>query len=585
MSAGRVAGQRTLQTLTGAGLLALVTGVLASTPAQAASPSSITGVVTDSVTSAPIAGVTVATNPASVTATTNGSGAYTLNLTVGTYDVLFTLSGYNSNFVGAVNAPANGTVTANQALVRVPAQAAQDLFSRPDQSGIGPASDGHTWSNDLNIFPTATTSIAGRQFFVQTATANTDHDTWTGIAYRDEEISADINMINLRQDAFQHGGRVLARVQGSDQWIVLTLNPSNSTLTIWVDANGNWAQIGSVAHAFSTNAWYHTKIDVIGSNAYGKAWAFGSAEPAWQVSGIQSSITSPGVGGLRVGAADVYFASYLETPITEIAGKVTNAGTGAALAGVTVSLNTHATATTDAEGKYVFGGLAAGTYAVSAAAPGYNPGSASATVSTGLSALGTNLALMVQLATLSASPSTVNPGGSTVMASWSGIASPTAGDWIGLYSAGAPYGAYIKWQYTTGIASGNVPFSLPASLGPGTYELRLFANNSSTLLATSGAITIQLATLSASPSTVNPGGTVMASWSGIASPTAGDWIGLYSVGAPYGAYIKWQYTTGVASGNVPFTLPASLGPGTYELRLFANNSSALLAISGPITVT
>ena len=198
--------------------------------------------VTDAGTSAAIAGVQVATNPASVTTTTNGSGAYTLNVTAGTYDVLFTLSGYNSNFVGAVNAPANGTATANVALVRVPANAAQDLFSRPDQSGIGTASDGHTWSNDLNVFPNGKVSIVSRQVFIQTVAGNTDHDTWMGIAYRDEEITADINAVGvIMPSGAEHGGRLLARVMGSDQWIVLALNPSGSTLTIWVDNSGNWA--------------------------------------------------------------------------------------------------------------------------------------------------------------------------------------------------------------------------------------------------------------------------------------------------------------------------------------------------------
>ena len=355
----------------------------------------LAGVVTDAGTSAAIAGVQVATNPASVTTTTNGSGAYTLNVTAGTYDVLFTLSGYNSNFVGAVNAPANGTATANVALVRVPANAAQDLFSRPDQSGIGTASDGHTWSNDLNVFPNGKVSIVSRQVFIQTVAGNTDHDTWMGIAYRDEEITADINAVGvIMPSGAEHGGRLLARVMGSDQWIVLALNPSGSTLTIWVDNSGNWAQIGSTPHAFALNAWYHAKLDVIGSSVYGKAWAFGTTEPAWQVTGAQSAINSAGVAGLRTGGADAYFTNYLEIPITQISGKVTDAGTGAVLTGVTVSLNNGASTTTDGSGKYVFAGLAAGTYTVSAAPTGYNPGSATATVSTGMSALGTNLALV-----------------------------------------------------------------------------------------------------------------------------------------------------------------------------------------------
>jgi hypothetical protein len=199
-----------------------------------------------------------------------------------------------------------------------------------------------------------------------------------------------------------------------------------------------------------------------------------------------------------------------------------------------------------------------------------------------LARLATSSPITVQAATVSASPSTVNPGGS-LTASWSGIISPTAGDWIGLYSAGAPDGAPISWRYTTGAASGGVLFPLPASVSSGTYELRLFANSSFARLATSGPVTVQSASLSASPSTVNPGGTVTATWSGIISPTANDWIGLYTSGAPDNAPISWQYTSGGASGSLPFNIPA-VSPGTYELRLFANSSLARLATSGPITV-
>src|SRR5438309_1562825 len=284
-------GKRTLRTFAGAGVLALVMGVLMSVPALAAS-STISGVVTDSVTSAAIAGVQVSTNPASVTATTNASGAYTLTVTAGTYDVLFTLSGYNTNFVGAVNAPANGTATANIGLVKVPANAAQDLFSRPDQTGIGTASDGHTWSNDLNVFPAGKVSIVGQKVFIQTVAGNTDPDTWMGIAYRDEEITADLNTVATLPGGLgvQHGGRLLARVLGSDQWVVLTLNPTDNSWTVWVDNGGNWTQLASVVHAFSLNVWYHAKIDVIGTNVYGKAWTFGTSEPAWQVSTVQSVI-------------------------------------------------------------------------------------------------------------------------------------------------------------------------------------------------------------------------------------------------------------------------------------------------------
>ena len=315
-------------------------------------------------------------------------------MTAATYNVIFAASGYNSDFDAGVIAPSNGSVTANASLVPVPPGIAMDMFSRPDQAGLGTASDGNSWSNDLNVFPSAQSSISGRRAFVQTARAYTDFDAWMGIAYRDEEVSADIDMVSVVQDpSFQHGARLLARVQGSDSWIVMALNPSNSTLTLWVDKQGNWTQIGGVTQAFQVNVWYHAKIDVIANNVYGKAWVVGQPEPGWQVSGTQTSIMTPGVGGFRTGAADAYFANYMETPITQISGKVTNASTGTGMAGVTVTLSSGATTTTDSNGNYVFS-VTAGTYTVGAAPAGFNPGSTTLTVATGSSATGTNLPLV-----------------------------------------------------------------------------------------------------------------------------------------------------------------------------------------------
>jgi hypothetical protein len=357
-------------------------------------PSTIQGTVSVAGGATPIAGAVVTTQPATTSATTNSSGAYTLNVSAGSYDVIFTAGGFNSNFAGSVNAPANGVAIANGALVPVPPQVAEDQFSRPNQAGIGPASDGHTWANDLNVYPNGTVSIVSGDAYIQTAAADTDHDTWMGIRYRDEEITADLYVVNAVWDPrFLHGGRLLARVQGSDSWIVMALNTSNDTLTIWVDSAGNWAQLGSASQSFAPATWYHAKIDVIGANVYGKAWAVGSPEPAWQVIGVQTALTTPGVGGLRCGAADVLFANYMEAPITQISGTVTDVATGTALAGANVYLSNGATTVTDSAGKFVFGSLGAGTYTVIAVAASHNQGMATVTVSTGLSATGVNLAL------------------------------------------------------------------------------------------------------------------------------------------------------------------------------------------------
>jgi len=98
--------------------------------------------------------------------------------------------------------------------------------------------------------------------------------------------------------------------------------------------------------------------------------------------------------------------------------------------------------------------------------------------------------------------------------------------------------------------------------------------------------------LTVTPASVAAGGTVTATWSGIPAPTSTDWIGLYVSGTSDQAYLAWIYvscsqTAGAAkaAGSCPFTIPSGLAPGSYELRLYANNAYARLATSNPFDMT
>ncbi len=185
---------------------------------------------------------------------------------------------------------------------------------------------------------------------------------------------------------------------------------------------------------------------------------------------------------------------------------------------------------------------------------------------------------------------------------WENIASPMPMDWIGLFATGAPDDNYAQWMYvscsqtpTTAQVSGQCHFTMPASLSPGQYEFRLFANNGSTILATGSTFTIVPVTLSAAPSTFNAGGTSTVSWNNILfNSTDTDWIGLFAAGAADTAYSDWMYVSCSKKpnpfavkekGSCSFNIPSSLAPGQYEFRIFANNGSRKLATSAPITLT
>ena len=72
-------------------------------------------------------------------------------------------------------------------------------------------------------------------------------------------------------------------------------------------------------------------------------------------------------------------------------------------------------------------------------------------------------------------------------------------------------------------------------------------------------------------------------WSGIAAPSATDWVALFAAGAADSAVKVWKYTNGAASGSVPLKVPYGSIGGAYEVRLFSNGTTTRLATT-PLTV-
>jgi hypothetical protein len=197
-------------------------------------------------------------------------------------------------------------------------------------------------------------------------------------------------------------------------------------------------------------------------------------------------------------------------------------------------------------------------------------------------------------------PATVTvSGGATVTVAVAG-GPGQVGDWLGLYRVGGTVSQWLDWKYlngtrtrpATGLTAATVTFTLPS--GPGNYQVRFFANDTTTLLSTSSTIISNTATQLtvngvSPPATLTVAGGAIITAVVTAGPgQTGDWLGLFRVGATASQWLDWKYlngtrtrpTTGLSAATVTFTLPP--GGGNYEIRFFGNDTTTLLATSSTI---
>lgn len=197
---------------------------------------------------------------------------------------------------------------------------------------------------------------------------------------------------------------------------------------------------------------------------------------------------------------------------------------------------------------------------------------------------GTSAALPFTIGTptLSVSATSVQAGASVTVTLTNGFGG--SGDWLAFALTSAPNNSYVQYTYVgTGVTTRTWTINAPGS--PGTYEFRLFTNNTYTRAATSAAITVSggaTPVLTVNATSVAPGASVtMTLTSGYGGST--DWLALAATSAPNTTYIKYTYVgSGVTTRTWTVAMPTK--PGTYEFRLFLNNTYTLTAKSPTVTV-
>jgi subtilisin family serine protease len=159
-----------------------------------------------------------------------------------------------------------------------------------------------------------------------------------------------------------------------------------------------------------------------------------------------------------------------------------------------------------------------------------------------------------------------------------------AGDWLAIAYSSAPNGSYVSYFYV-GAGVTDKSWTVPMPQSPGTYEFRLFLNNSFVRAATSPPISVtpgvppklDVSTTAAAPGT--PVTVTLTNGFG----GAGDWLALAATSATNTQYIQYVYVgSGVTTKTWTVNMPTT--PGTYEFRLFLNGGYTRAATSPTVTV-
>ncbi|MEI8003328.1 MAG: NosD domain-containing protein [Methanothrix sp.] len=177
-----------------------------------------------------------------------------------------------------------------------------------------------------------------------------------------------------------------------------------------------------------------------------------------------------------------------------------------------------------------------------------------------------SLNFLVNIPTITATPASVNTC-EQITVSYTG-APGYENDWIAMYQSGSSDTSYIVRQYLDGNENGTITLEAPDQ---GSYDFRIFENDSYTRLATSNNVVAKVlkgTKVVASSSHVAPGGIVTVTYWG-APPEGTGIIGMYGVNRPDKFALEKRSIGSKNCGRITWRLPST--PGQYDFRMFRSD--------------
>ena len=169
--------------------------------------------------------------------------------------------------------------------------------------------------------------------------------------------------------------------------------------------------------------------------------------------------------------------------------------------------------------------------------------------------------------------------GTVQTVTWSGV--PVTGNVsIGIYQGTV----FKSWVSSSTLNDGAFDWTVPPALAPGAYTVRVTWLSNPSVFGTSGAFSVisptLLVTLPDGTAQLQQGTVQPVAWSGV------PFTGNVSIGLYQGTVFKsWLNSSTLNDGAFDWTVPPTLAPGTYTVRVTWLSNSAVFGTSNAFTVT
>ena len=512
----------------------------------------ISGTVTSS-TGAVIPNATVSYSGGSTTATSNSSGAYTLNVAPGTYSVTATTAGYQSATWQNVTVTNGTTTTLNVVLTQ-----------------LGTISGTVTTSTGAGI-ANATVSYSGGS-----ATATTNASGAYTLSVPPGTYSVTVTATGYQTSTQQN----VTVTSGATTTSNFSLSASVGTISGTVTS----AAGAAIANATVSYSGGTATATTNSSGAYTLSVAPGTYNVTATATGYQSS-TQQNVT-VTIGTTTTVNFSLVQSAGT-VSGKVTNAS-GVAIANASISYSGGTTtATTNSAGSYSLN-VAPGTYSVTATATGYQSSTQqNVTVTVGTTTT-VNFSLVQSTGTISGTvTSSTGAAIANATVSYSGGTATATTNSSGAYTLSVAPGTYNVTATATGYQS-STQQNVTVTIGTTTTVNFSLVQSTGTI---SGTVTSSTGTAIANATVSYSGGTATATTNSSGAYSLSVAPGTYTVTASAIGYLSsTQQNVAVTAGTattVNFSLPLSGGTGMTTVQAFDKHqsSSTSMSIAFPVTPT